>query len=180
MSDETEDAVVRRKNDELRARGVPPCAEAAHDWRPWIGSERCTRCTYHRNRPAGTVVVASGTLSVAVEGGPPASADRWSATCLICGRLCRVERGQLSREGHAPGCVGALSGAIQIETLNRYGVGVRGDRVVLRPGLLPASYELTAAQAKNLAAWLAVSAETVETDEGAPSFEDVLRAVENA
>jgi hypothetical protein len=46
-----ESPTVARKNDALRLADRPPCAEADHNWTPWIGSERCTRCTYHRNVP---------------------------------------------------------------------------------------------------------------------------------
>lgn len=66
----------------------------------------------------------------------------------------------------------------EIDTLNKYGVGAQGQRlVILNNGSLLREGILSKADAFNLAAWLVTMAVVLPGDE---KFEDVLNAIQNA
>jgi hypothetical protein len=65
--------------------------------------------------------------------------------------------------------------AMEIDTFNKFGVGVRGDDIAF---LQPVPRQLTRADALLLAAWI-VALIGDQRHEGEQTFEDVLTAVEN-
>lgn len=71
--------------------------------------------------------------------------------------------------GHPPGSPGCVAPRGSIDTMNRYGVGVRGDRLVI---LWPPS-ELEFDSALVFAAWIVTLAERLD----GPSFDEVQKAV---
>lgn len=62
---------------------------------------------------------------------------------------------------------------MNIDTLNKYGVGVQGEKVVV---LLPPRTPMTKTDALILAAWLVTMA---DMSEGEADFQEILKAVQS-